>query len=415
VNRGPKSRTQGINCSESLLPDYPITRSSNRPILLVALLAALALFSAACGKKGDPQPPLPRGPRAVSDLAVEQEGAYAVLAFTYPDRVLNGQPLTDLAAVEVYRVLDPAPGFSTKPAAAAGKGPTIKTDEAPGAGARRTAMNIRVTEENFYREAKKIDTLSVAALAQQTRGAQIVYHDALAGLLADKKAPATLGYAVVSVRRGGERSPLSNLATLAPAVPPGPPTLLAVSPEPGRICLEWLEPEADLLEQSPVKIGGYFVYRRNADDDEYGQPLNATPIDGTAFVDVVPPYGRLVYTVRATVPEKPKVEGAPAVEAGIDYRDIFPPPAPARLDALPEGKIVRLVWDPVAAPDLEGYAVYRADGSGPPERLNKELLKESFVNDTSAQPGHRYRYTVRAVDKAGNQSAPSPEATAEVF
>ncbi|HMF07546.1 MAG TPA: hypothetical protein VKJ00_00340 [Thermoanaerobaculia bacterium] len=402
-------------CYRLVRSDHSITRSPNHPILFPALVATLLLFVASCGKKGDPQPPLPRGPRAVSDLAVEQEGAYAVVAFTYPDRLLNGQPLTDLAAVEVYRVLDPAPGFSTKPAPAAAKGPTIKTDEAPGAGARRTAMNLRVTEENFYREAKKIDTLSVAALAQQTRGAQIVYHDALAGLLAETKAPGSLGYAVVSVRRGGERSPLSNLATLAPAVPPGPPSLLDVAPEPGRICLEWLEPEADLLGHTPVKVGGYFVYRRNEDDDEYGQPLNAKPLDGTAFVDVAPPYGTLVYTVRATVPEKPKVEGAPAVEAGVDYRDVFPPPAPARLDALPEGKIVRLVWDPVAAPDLEGYAVYRADGSGPPERLNKEFIKESFVNDTTAQPGHRYRYTVRAVDKAGNQSASSPEATAEVF
>jgi hypothetical protein len=413
VNRGAKSCIQCTTCDPPPAPDHPITRSPHHPIFFPALAAALLLLAASCGKKGDPQPPLPRGPRAVSDLAVEQEGAYAVLAFAYPDRLLNGQPLTDLAAVEVYRVPDPSPGLSTKPAAPTGPAP--RTDEAPGAGARRAAMNLRVTEENFYREARKIDTLSVASLAQQTRGAQIVYHDALAGLLAEKRAPASLGYAIVSVRRDGSRSPLSNLATLAPAVPPGPPTLLAVTPEKDRICLEWLEPETDLLGQTPVKVGGYFVYRRSADDDEYGQPLNAKPIDGTGFVDAAPPFGMLVYTVRATVPEKPKVEGAPAVEAGVDYRDIFPPPAPARLDALPEGKVVRLVWDPVSAPDLDGYAVYRADGSGEPERLNKELIKESFVNDTTAQPGHRYRYTVRAVDKAGNQSAPSPEAMAEVF
>jgi hypothetical protein len=45
--------------------------------------------------------------------------------------------------------------------------------------------------------------------------------------------------------------------------------------------------------------------------------------------------------------------------------------------------------------------------------LNAEPLKESFTTDTSARPGHRYRYTVRAVDKAGNVGEPSLEAIAE--
>ncbi len=392
--------------------NHPITRSPDHPIFFSALLAGLILCTVACGKKGDPQPPLPRGPRAVLDLAVEQEGAYAVVTFSYPDRLLSGRPLSDLAAVEVYRVRDPSPSLSTRPAA---QGPVPRTDEAPGAGARRAALNARLAEEAFYKEATKIDTLPISALAQHTRGAQIVYRDPLAALLSEKKAPASLGYAVVSVRRGGERSPLSNLATLTPDLPPGAPTLLAVTPEQGRICLEWLEPDADLLGRSPVKVGGYFVYRRTLEEDEYGEPLNKAPLSGTAFVDASPPYGSLVYTLRATVPGKPKVEGAPALEAGVDYRDVFPPPAPARLDALPEGQLVRLVWDPVTAPDLAGYAVFRAEGAGEPQRLNKDLVKDTFLNDETAQSGHRYRYTVRAVDAAGNQSAPSPEATAEVF
>ena len=40
-------------------------------------------------------------------------------------------------------------------------------------------------------------------------------------------------------------------------------------------------------------------------------------------------------------------------------------------------------------------------------------MKESFTTDTSAKPGHRYRYTVRAIDRVGNMSGPSPEAVAE--
>jgi len=148
-------------------------------------------------------------------------------------------------------------------------------------------------------------------------------------------------------------------------------------------------------------------------EEEYETPLNANPVAGTDYVDTAAPYGKLVYTVRANLPNKPKVEGAPAEEAGIDYRDVFAPRAPARLDALPEAGLVRLVWDPVPAGDLAGYVVFRAEGSAEPVRLTPDLIKDSFSTDTTAQPGHRYRYTVRAVDTAGNVGAPSPEAVAE--
>ncbi len=61
------------------------------------VLLALVFLTLSCGKKGDPQPPLPKGPNAVSDLSVEQEGDDAVLTFRFPDRLLTGAPLTDLA------------------------------------------------------------------------------------------------------------------------------------------------------------------------------------------------------------------------------------------------------------------------------------------------------------------------------
>jgi hypothetical protein len=375
------------------------------------VLSLLIVFSVGCGKKGDPQAPLPRGARAVSDLAVEQEGAEAVLTFSYPDRLLTGQPLTDLEAIEIYRVVNPSPALTAgKPAAIAGGGP--KTDEAPGSAARKAAAAARLAQEAFLHDAVRVFELPTAALAQHTRGATVVYRDALAPLLKAGKLPSSLAYAVVSVRRTGEKSPLSNIAALSPAVPPGPPVILAVTPEEGRVCLEWLPPATDMLGQS-VEAGGYFLYRRILPEEEYEAPINAKPVPGTAYVDTAAPYGKLVYTVRAILPDKPKVEGAPADEAGLEYRDVFPPPVPARLDALPEAGLVRLVWDPVPAPDLAGYVVFRAEGNAEPARLTAEPVKDSFLTDTAARPGHRYRYTVRAVDKAGNISAPSPEAVAE--
>jgi hypothetical protein len=372
------------------------------------------LLSASCGKRGDPEPPLPKGPAAVHDLAIDQEGTEAVLTFTYPDRLLTGLPLTDLESVEVYRVINPSSTL-TSPAASSSSSGAAKTDQAPAAGARRVALNARLAEEAFYSQAERVDQLSVAAIAQHTRGAQIVYRDPLMPLLRAATPPRSIAYAVVSVRRNGLKSPLSHIVVLSPDIPPGPPVITDVTAEEGRICLEWLEPRSDLLGHEPVKLGGYFVYRRFFEEPDYGLPLNKEALTGTAFTDTAPPYGNLVYTVRATLAEKPKILGAPAEEASVNYRDVFPPPAPRRLDALSEGKLIRLVWDPVTVSDLAGYAIFRAEGDAPLTRLNPQLIKETFFNDESVAAGRRYRYVIKAVDTAGNESPASPEAVAELL
>jgi len=390
---------------------------------LACALLPLLFLAAACGKKGDPSPPLPRGPNAIKDLSVEQEGGEALLAFTYPDRLLNGQPLTDLESIEIYRLAGatasmaqpkPVSTAAGTPSGGAGAGGAT-LGSVPGAGARRIAMAERMSEQGFYRDAVPVARLSVAEIANRTHGATILYRDPLLALLEKEQAPPSLGYAAVSVRRTGERSPLSNIAILAPDIPPGPPVILSVTPEEGRICIEWLAPETDMAGK-PARIGGYKVYRRQLSDDEYDAALTPGPLSGTAYVDTSAPYaGPLAYTVRATLPGKPRIEGLPAVEAALDYRDIYPPPAPRRLDALSEGKIVRLAWDPVPASDLAGYLVFRAEGDGAPVQLTPKPIKESFLTDEAVKPRTRYRYVVRAVDTTGNMSPPSPEAAAEPY
>ena len=79
-----------------------------------ALLSLCVLAAVSCGKKGDPEPPLPKGPNAISNLSVEQEGDDAVLTFGFPDRLQTGAPLTDLSEIEVYRVVN-APSSLTSP------------------------------------------------------------------------------------------------------------------------------------------------------------------------------------------------------------------------------------------------------------------------------------------------------------
>ncbi|HEY7113127.1 MAG TPA: hypothetical protein VIA45_09375 [Thermoanaerobaculia bacterium] len=381
---------------------------------LLPLFTASLVFS--CGRKADPTPPLPRGPRAVSDLTVEQEGDEAVLTFSYPDRLLTGAPLTDLAEIDVYRVTS-ASAMLTAPSgtgAKPGGPPAPRTDEAPGAAARRAAQSVRLAEEAFYREARPVATLPAGALGQYTQGASVVYRDPLMPLLRESAVP-VLAWSVVSVRRDGEKSPLSNIVTLTPEVPPAAPELGAVSAEEGKVCLDWTAPSDDMLGR-PVAVGGYFVYRRQLPQEEYERPLNAAAVANTSFVDTAVSHGAsYFYTVRATALGKPRIEGPPSDEGAIVYRDVYPPAAPARLDALTEANLVRLVWDPSPSPDVAGYMVYRAVDEGPPAPITEKAVTDTFFTDEHVPEGKRSRYTVRAVDGHGNLSPPSPEAVAEPY
>src|SRR5512135_1175849 len=384
----------------------------------------IGLLALSCGKKGDPEPPLPRGPNAIKNLAVEQEGDDAVLTFAFPDRLLNGAPLTDLFEIDVLRVVNPPPALTSPRPAAAGGGPRPSTGAAggttaplnlPGTAERRAATNVRLAEEAFYESARVVAKLSLSAIAEATRGASVVYRDPLTPLLEKEGSPEPLAYAVISIRRGGEKSPLSNIVALSPDIPPGAPTLLPPYPQEGRICLEWTAPETDVLGR-PVEVGGYYVYRRILPQEEFEAPLNAKPEPALSYTDLTAPYGAsLVYTVRAVLAKNPKIEGLPAEELPVLYRDVYPPAAPTRLDALSEGTRVRLVWTPVDAPDLAGYLVFRAAGGAPPALLTPSPVTDPFFTDETVVQGTRYRYFVVAVDRAGNRSGPSPEAVAEPY
>ena len=386
--------------------------------------SAICLLALACGKKGDPQPPLPRGPNAVKDLAVEQEGQDAVLTFSFPDRLMTGAPLTDLSAIEVYRVVNPSPALTAPlpaapppPAPAAGAGGSMSGAELRGMGyaERKTATNVRLAEEAFYGSSHRVASLTLPDIADATRGASLVYRDPLTQLFLQEDGPHPLAYAVVSVRREGERSPLSNIVLMTPGIAPQAPELLPPILDEGKVCLEWVAPKQNVLFQ-PVEIGGYRVYRRPLSQDAYDTSLTTQPVEGTSFVDRTAPYGvPLAYTVRATLASNAKVEGLPADELVVVPKDTYPPPAPKRLDALSEPGLVRLSWDPVDASDLAGYYLYRSEAGAAPVRITTSIVPEPFFNDNKVKVGVRYRYTVRAVDRAGNESSPSPEVVAEPF
>jgi fibronectin type 3 domain-containing protein len=77
--------------------------------------------------------------------------------------------------------------------------------------------------------------------------------------------------------------------------------------------------------------------------------------------------------------------------------------------------VVELSWSINLETDLAGYRVYRSEQEGIRGRpVNPDLLPTPAVRDTSVEPGHRYWYTVTAVDRAGNESPPGAPAVVEV-
>jgi fibronectin type 3 domain-containing protein len=102
-------------------------------------------------------------------------------------------------------------------------------------------------------------------------------------------------------------------------------------------------------------------------------------------------------------------------------KDTFPPAAPLGIvaavqpGATPGSAAVELSWSINVEPDLTGYRVYRSEQEGARGTLlTPDLLPSPAYRDNSVQTGQRYWYTVTAVDRAGNESTPSPAVAVEV-
>ena len=80
------------------------------PKLGLGCLLLLLCLTAACGKIGEPLPPLILIPSPVVDLAARQQGGEVILSWTLPRLNTDGSTATTLASVEIYRAIrEPSP------------------------------------------------------------------------------------------------------------------------------------------------------------------------------------------------------------------------------------------------------------------------------------------------------------------
>lgn len=339
---------------------------------LAPMLAVLVL-AAACGKKGDPLPPLRTIPMVTKDLEVRQQGSSMLLELTYPATTSAGMVLGGIDSLELYRIKKPVLGEQV---------PTAEAAE-------------------FEADAEVVRTLRGTELESAIVGDRIQFR--LSMDAPDPENPEASIFAVRTVK-GPESSDFSNRSTLVPAEPPTPPTDLQLIARRGGVELRWQSGDAE----------GFDVFRRLATERGYGPPLRSVPGDKRQVTDVRAKYGeRYIYSVRAITGEEPRVESDLASEAEIDYQDTFAPRLPKNVVALPERGAIRLRWEPSPDVDTAGYFIHRRDvGRVNFVRLNDQPLPATEYLDRGLASGLEFAYRIQAVDGEGNTSELSPAVVA---
>ncbi len=362
-------------------------------------LGVLILLGGGCGAPGEPSAPTPPVAVAVTDLSAAQAGDAVRLRFTLPTKTISGDKLIEPPAVEVVRG-------------------EVGADGSP------NVQSLRVVE-----------TVPGAMLKNDVKETQVEILDPVAP--EETRTPACAGVVYAVRTRASKKRASANSNAVVLKLYPVPERISALE-------AKVTEPAIELRWSAPTRTSGgdslsgpltYRVYRGEIDPAsaadaakdltlaKWRVPLALLgPAEEEAYRDTGFDFGKTyVYVVRSVVvPSGEPVESADSSPAVITPVDTFPPAAPSGLVAavLPGsngGLLVDLSWSINTETDLAGYRVYKSerdDARGVP--LARELLVTPAVRDRSVQPGHRYWYTVTALDRAGNESAGSPPIAVDV-
>lgn len=346
-------------------------------------IVAVALVSAACGKKGPPIPPERRLPAAVADLSVEVQGRQVTLTWTNPRDRADKSPLRDLSAIYIFRREDAA-GAESRPAVADGE---------------RVVGFERVGVVELKRESPEV----------RVEGRPGRFVDA-EGLATGRR----YTYVVTAVDQERRASPPSKRVMVNLSGAPLAPANVSAEAGDGRVRLAWQPPERN-EDGSPV-VGplGYHVFRTTTPDAPRTRPLTPEPLTIPEHLDLaVENETTYYYTVRAIHSEAgSQVQSQDSLVVAAKPEDTTPPAAPRNLVAVPVPGGVRLAWEPSPEADVAGYLVHRSTvpGRGYAPLFRNPQPGTTYV-DSSVRRGETYFYVVTAVDRSprANESVPSAE------
>ncbi|MFZ2490783.1 MAG: hypothetical protein WA208_04785 [Thermoanaerobaculia bacterium] len=369
----------------------------------IGTLLAAVLLVTACGKRGDPRPPVPAIPKATSDLVVTQRADKVVLSWSYPSLTTAGRSLTDIRRIHVFRYVEELP------VPAAGRDlETILPGDVDPTEPRAVALFSKlpaITPAQFAKLSGRIDSMESANLPAASFGARLMYEDEPPFQSGDGR-PVRVTYSVVT-EGDDARGDLSNLAIIVPLPVSVAPAALTATGAADGIVLKWDAPTTAAKGSAAPVISGYNIYRATpgAAADAFAVPVNAAPVRDTTYTDA-PAYGDYEYYVRSVASASPLIESDPSAAVKQTFRDIVPPPAPASVTVLIETKATRLIWEAPSATDLAGYHIYRREE---PYRLKLTdgPARDTQFHDVSVETGITYTYEVTSVDRSGNESEPT--------
>ncbi len=367
---------------------------------LCSFFCFVSLLAIGCGAPGEPTPPSPPIPTAVTDLAGHQVGDAVLLTFTLPVKSTLGQRLNQVPTMELWRG-------------------NLRPDGTPDA-------------RSFH----LVDTVSAAILQTYVYEGKVSFPDPLQP---DELRSITGQTALFRVRtRVSERKSSANSNEIQVDLYPVPQRIdpLEAKTTERYIQLNWALPTSTSAGAQLPPIHEYHVYRGELDPASASaaeRDLHAgvwkVPLIQIA-VTTTPEYQdtgfdfdkTYVYVVRSVISEGGSLlESGDSRPAILTPKDTFPPAAPQDIVATtlpgssPGTSVVDLSWTINLETDVAGYRVYRSESEN--ERgvlLTLDLLPTPSFSDNTVVSGRRYWYTVTAVDRAGNESAPSAVSPVEI-
>jgi hypothetical protein len=350
-------------------------------ILVISLWCAVG-----CGAPGVPMPPSLALPRPVDDLAAVRKGGRVALTWTEPTETTDRQNIRRRGDTVVCRAFGVFP----------------------------------MKECQAVKQLRPEDLHSISPLAG--RRSRVMFEDALNAPTEGATQFAT--YAVEVENRREKSAGLSNQVrvSLAPSLPAPSDLRAEVTAE--AVVLTWSAP--DTVPAAANLEFSYRVFRKLANAADYTliQELPAKPGRqrvGDHSFEWEHAYDYEVSSVtRVRLPgvEALEFEGDDSPVVHVFTRDIFPPATPTGLQAVFSGvgqkPFIDLTWAPNTESDLAGYKVFRNQPGEKPRQINLELVRAPSFRDEDVVAGHRYIYSVSAVDERGNESPRSETAVESV-
>jgi hypothetical protein len=371
---------------------------------LAVVVCAAAVLAAGCASPGEPTTRRPPIPTPIGDLAATQQGNDVILTFQLPNQSIDHHPLKMTPTVQVYWLVTPVIATSNANSAASAPSKPVLLATVPPATVESLLVNKQVTF---------VEPLNAADFGGQTSLNAV--------------------YMIRSYEK--EKKPSSDSNAVAITLHPSFPPISDAKADNARdgVGVTWT-PASQTVTGTRPPIGGYRIYRASAPDANHVTTSGAPAANGKVPLQRIgdaaaPPFldsqielsAHYVYSVRTLAKYGDVLlESSDSNLTEVTAKDLFPPGAPEGLivtlipaqasaaNAPASAAYMDLSWAIAPEHDVVGYNVYRSESAGDRGvKQNSELLPTPAFRDMNEVPGHVYYYSVTAVDRAGNESAPS--------